>query len=232
MPTKSAKKVARKTKKRSSASKRVARPKVRIVKPRLVKAASPQPTPRARFSLSRRTIGLISITIGFNLILFSGLYLLYRQTILSFKASPQFIVQADLRTAEPSIIEIEDLGLKQLVTPANIANGIWETSDTNATHLSSSARPGENGNIVVYGHNRETIFRKLHSAKNGQIVRIKTSNGLQYEYEITSIQRIKPDQIEVVLPTEYEILTIYTCIGFLDSERLVIQAKPVTQIKL
>jgi LPXTG-site transpeptidase (sortase) family protein len=220
MPSRSSKKSA--SKRKRSAKK----------KQRAISSASVVKVAKPKFGLSRRAIALITITLGINLILFSGVYLLYRQTVLSFKATPQFVVQAALRTAEPSVIEVDELKLKQLVTPAEIIGGVWQTSETNATHLASSARPGEGGNIVIYGHNREKIFRKLHQAKKGQVIRVKTLDGLQHEYQISEIHRVKPDQIELVLPTDHEVLTVYTCIGWLDSERLVIQAKPTVQPQL
>lgn len=218
MPTKRGKKSLKKKRKGSPRSKKVV----------AAKQLTPV-TPKTKFHFSRRTIALMMITVGVNLMLLSGLYLLYRQTILSFKATPQYVVEADLRTAEPSTIEISDVKLKQLVTPAEIVNGVWQTSDQSATHLATSARPGERGNIVIYGHNVSDIFQKLHQVKIGQIITLKTSDGLQHEYKVTVTKRVKPDQIEVVLPTDYEVLTVYTCIGFLDSERWVVQAEPVVQ---
>jgi LPXTG-site transpeptidase (sortase) family protein len=47
-------------------------------------------------------------------------------------------------------------------------------------------------------------------------------------YKIVSRSIVKPDAIEIALPTSIETLTLYTCVGLFDSQRLVLHAEPVS----
>lgn len=169
---------------------------------------------------------LASFGLGIFLILASGFYLLYRQTILSFKVSPSIVAQQNLRGDLPLQVKMENLGLTTSVVEATIKNGIWETSETAATHLSASARPAEGGNIVIYAHNKKHLFAALSKAKVGDKIVIETANKA-FEYQVITTKTVTPDQIEAVLPTAHEVLTLYTCTGFLDSLRFIVQATPV-----
>jgi len=169
---------------------------------------------------------LVGILIGIFMTMTSGLYLVYRQTVLSFKVSPSIVAPQNLRGDKPLRTKLERLGIDTSIVDATIKNGIWETSDTAATYLSASARPAEGGNIVIYAHNRRQLFNTLPQAKIGDVIVVETANK-QYRYQVSSIKTVQPDQIEAVLPTSYEVLTLYTCVGFLDSQRFVVQATPI-----
>ncbi|HEX7018296.1 MAG TPA: sortase [Patescibacteria group bacterium] len=166
--------------------------------------------------------------IGLTMMIGGTFYWLYRQTILSFKVAPVYQVTAENRGSEPQRVKIGTANIDLPVTPAHIVGGVWETSDTTATHLVTSARPGEKSNIVIYGHNRDHLFKALHDVQAGETVTLVTEDGNEYHYQVSSKTVVTPDQIEVVLPTEKEELTLYTCTGFLDTKRLVIKATPVS----
>lgn len=181
----------------------------------------------AKNHLSRRLVlSIFGLTLGLNLLFGSGWYLWYRQTILSFSVVPQVIVQPELRGSLPANIGIETIGLNLAIQPTQIVDGVWQTSSTNPTYLVTSSRPGEGGNIVVYGHNYNQIFAPLKKVATGDLITIATENGKFFSYEVTEIQVVKPTEIEAVLPTDYEVLTVYTCTGLFDSLRLVIKATP------
>jgi LPXTG-site transpeptidase (sortase) family protein len=194
---------------------------VEIASSMQVKVAAP-----SRFKRWLPKIFLVLIIVGINMVILGGVYLSYRKTILSFQVAPTVTAPVHLRAARPSHIVINRVGVDLNVTPAAIENGIWQTSQTDATHLVDSARPSEGGNVVVYGHNTKKIFAPLHQVKTGDIITLTTEDGRAHEYQIDQITTVTPDQIEVVLPTDHEVLTVYTCTGWLDSKRLIIKAKP------
>lgn len=105
--------------------------------------------------------------------------------------------------------------------------GDWTIPDQDAAYLTSAAIPGERGNIIVYGHNYWNIFGTLHMTQLGDIVRITTQANSQYEYRVIEVTRITTEQLEYLQPSTSEILTIYTCAGWLDSERFLVRAVPV-----
>jgi len=105
-------------------------------------------------------------------------------------------------------------------------DGIWTVAEKGVSYLAQSARTGEAGNIIMYGHNTTKSLSKLKQLKKGDIISIKTDNGTSHFYSVTVREIIDPEKIEYIQPTSTEILTIYTCAGPLDSKRLIIQAEP------
>lgn len=89
-----------------------------------------------------------------------------------------------------------------------------------------SALPGENGNIILYGHNLNTIFGYLMDTKIGAIVNIRMTDGSLHRYTVTETQVVAPSQTQLLAPTTHEVLTLYTCTGLLDSLRFVVRAIP------
>ena len=170
------------------------------------------------------------ILIGFlGLIIFSlGAYLKYQKYTLSFKDSPPEITSINKRSTVPTNIIISGVDINLPIEESHIVGGVWEISETGASFLSSSARPGEMGNIVIYGHNKKKLFGNLIN-KNliGQLIQIRSEDGTFYEYKISNVKTVSPTNIEDVLPTETETLTLYTCTGILDSKRLIIKAYPL-----
>jgi len=145
--------------------------------------------------------------------------------VLSFKDIPK---EAQNQTGDrPVQVIIPSLKIDLPVESANIKNGVWDISYSNATFLNSSSRPGNGGNVVVYGHNKKLIFGNLPYLSIGQKITIKTEDGTLYNYEVYRKDFVKPDRIDLVSPTDHEELTLFTCWGLFDSQRVVIKGKPI-----
>jgi LPXTG-site transpeptidase (sortase) family protein len=172
-------------------------------------------------------IYITTAALGLCLMVASGTYLLYRQTILSFQVAPKVVVQSQYRPAEPKHIEIESVKIATDILPAQITNGIWQTSNTSASHLADSARPSEPGNIIIYAHNTRNLFERLREVKLDDTIILENAEGKRRTYLVESTHIVRPSEINLVMPTDKEILTVYTCTGFLDSMRFVVQAKLV-----
>lgn len=123
------------------------------------------------------------------------------------------------------VIPNEQIDLK--VVEAPIVNGYWETSDVNASHGEGSATPGQNGNIVIFAHARIGLFYNLKDVKLGDTIYVFTKDKW-YQYKVNKITSVYPNDIKVISPTKSEELTLYTCSGFADEKRLIVQAIPVT----
>ncbi len=95
------------------------------------------------------------------------------------------------------------------------------------TYLLNSPKPGDDANIIIYGHNSNDVFGNLHTIKKGEEIIIGTSEGTIHPYRVTEILIVEPSNTKPLQATNYELLTLYTCTGLLDSKRLVIQAQPV-----
>jgi LPXTG-site transpeptidase (sortase) family protein len=198
------------------------RPKKR----KAVKLSQAKKLVRAQRRLSLALATLL-IVVGISLVSIAGIFLAYRRTSLSFEVAPAITVNSKFRLAAPTRITIPSAKIDLPVDSAQIVKGIWQTSPNHPTHLESSARPGEHGNVIIYGHNLRKIFGPLIQVKLGDKIEVVSSDGRHFTYQVNQITVVTPDQISTVLPTNYEVLTIYTCTGFLDSKRLVIKAVPL-----
>ncbi|AGK95850.1 class D sortase [Clostridium pasteurianum] len=79
-------------------------------------------------------------------------------------------------------------------------------------HHIDTALPGENGNVVLAGH-RDTSLVKLGDVKVGNIITINTYYGT-YNYKVSGFRIVNSDDKTVVVPSDKEKLTIYTCYPF------------------
>ena len=102
----------------------------------------------------------------------------------------------------------------------------WEVSKNGVSHFKNSAFPGGNGNIVIYGHNKKNILGSLDFLQKGDEISLITEGDAEFKYKVRSIETVSPEKVEVINPTNFEILTIYTCTGLFDSKRLVVKADP------
>lgn len=165
---------------------------------------------------------------GAALILIAGGYKIHQQSVLSFSTVPTSIESQFLPSEIPAAIDIPKRGISLDVKPAVIHKGIWEISPDSASYLVKSSVPGKGGNIVIYAHNKKNLFGNLVTAEYGDVIYIRTSDGTIQQYQIRKKFFVSPDHIEVVEPTSYEVLTLFTCAGFADSQRLIIQAYPLS----
>jgi sortase A len=122
-------------------------------------------------------------------------------------------------------IIIPSIQIDLKVDPGQIKDGVWLISETNATFLNTSSTPGNEGNTVIYGHNKKVIFGSLPYLSIGQKIIIKTTDGKIYTYEVYEKDFVGSDRVDLVSPTNKEELTVYTCWGIFDTQRAVIKAK-------
>lgn len=165
--------------------------------------------------------------LGANLLIGGALYLSYKKTVLSFQVIPVISAETQLHTNIPTEVTIPSAQISVSIVETQITDGVWSIPPAQAGHLNASAFPGENSNMVLYAHNRRGLFANLHDVQRGHEVIVRTNRGQNFRYIVTEIMVVKPDEIDVVLPTQHEELTLYTCTGFFDSQRLVVKALPL-----
>jgi sortase A len=100
--------------------------------------------------------------------------------------------------------------------------------------LLSSARPGEGGNIAVAGH-RTSWFRRLEGVKTGDDLELQWLDSRSHvlrsrTYQVKAIHIVKPDDVELLAPTDNDALTLITCYPFgrgpRSPQRYVVRAVP------
>jgi len=167
--------------------------------------------------------GLILLLAGLTLLSFSVYYKLHNTRRLWID-SEKLAYNALAENNRPTRVIIPSLGVNLDVVSSTIENGEWIVSEVAANHLDKSSVPGGGENIVVYAHNKASLFGPLKWISLGSVVQLVGPSGEIYEYEVYNIFETDRGNISVVLPAGREILTLYTCSGFIDTKRLIVQA--------
>jgi LPXTG-site transpeptidase (sortase) family protein len=128
----------------------------------------------------------------------------------------------------PARIEIPDLGVSAEVKAGGIVEGRWLLEEDVVMVLPESGRPAEGFNTVLYAHNRPDLFGHLNQLADGAIIILKTGDK-DYQYELFSREQVAPDQLDRLFSDIPDTITLFTCDGWFDSQRLVVKAKLVSQ---
>lgn len=174
--------------------------------------------------MSKPKLGIGLTVAGLILLSYWGAHAYFRYRSLTVEALQQAEVQSG--GSEPVHITISGK-VDVSVAEAQLLANRWNVWPDKATYLPTSARLGEPGNIIVYGHNLNKIFGVLRKVNVGDEVEMIGSDGQTHRYLVEDYQVVNPSQTELLLPTSYEVLTLYTCTGFLDSQRFVVRARPI-----
>lgn len=170
--------------------------------------------------------GKLFIIIGLLLLLISGIYHIYEITKYSFTTPPLAERSNVKRTAVPTHIAIDQTTMDFPVVETVIQHGVWQVADDGASHLNISARPGENGTIIIYAHNLLSRFGSLPYVSIGQKVTLTTADKKTHIYIIKKTQVVDPNDTKVLTSQKDEVLIMYTCYGFADLQRFVVFAYP------
>lgn len=105
-------------------------------------------------------------------------------------------------------IEIPRLGLAAIVR-----EGADEKTLARAVGLvPGTARPGQNGNVVLAGH-RDTFFRPLRGIRVNDRIRLFVPPH-QYEYRVESLRVVTPEETDALASRGVDELTLVTCYPF------------------
>lgn len=176
--------------------------------------------------------GILCIIFGVGMLIYLGVdrYFVEKSLTLS-RTQVQTIAQDQAQTGQaqlalPTHVSID--GYVNIdVEPLALLNKKWVVSDTEATYLQESARPGEKGNIIIYGHNKRAILGNMRYVKGNEIIHLTTADGKDHQYKILLRTVVSPNDITYLLPTRNETLTMYTCTGFWDSKRFILRAEAI-----
>ncbi|MDE2588219.1 MAG: sortase, partial [Patescibacteria group bacterium] len=157
--------------------------------------------------------------IGFSLLSLWGLWKLNQMTKYSFAYQPHATAS---KQGLPTFVAIKDSNIFLPIRETLIENGIWQVADDGASHLATSNRPGENGTIIIYGHNTLAEFGSLPFMWKGERIVISTADGKTYTYTVTQTGVVDPTDVDILKNQSGETLIIYTCYGFADLQRFVI----------
>lgn len=181
--------------------------------------------------LVRKFLSKTLIFVGLLFIIISLTHRTLRNRSLSFDSNlaQKYTLQTSDLAKTPSHINIEG---KINVDIVSVNQYKFEIPETKAAFLNLSAKPEENGNIIIFGHNKKSILGEIRYLKGNEIIILTTNNGSKYMYQIEEMAEVSPSQIKYLEPTKTETLTIYTCSGFFDKNRFIVRAKRVLNFKI
>ena len=139
--------------------------------------------------------------------------------------------------APPTRLWVPSIELEAPVKPVGtrVENGqvVWEMAAHAVGHYTMTAVPRQGGNIVMAGHisspfrGEGSVFRRLPEVLVGDVVYVEAA-GVVYPYEVVRREVVAPTAVEVMGPTEGEMLTLITCYpDLVYSHRLVVRAVPL-----
>jgi len=86
------------------------------------------------------------------------------------------------------------------------------TLDLGPGYWPGSARPGQNGNLVVAGHRTSHTkpFRYIDQLEPGDEVLFDVA-GAQYRYVMSGYEIVTPDRVDIINPTSTPTATLFAC---------------------
>ncbi len=122
----------------------------------------------------------------------------------------------------PVRLMIPVIELDQKLVPVGLdRNGVPVVPKHDVGWYNLSATPGQGENVVLWGHvlrfrNAPHIpapFARLNEAPVGAHITLYTADGAEHAYVVTQQVWVTPDQVEYILPTGREQVTMVSCIG-------------------
>jgi sortase A len=108
--------------------------------------------------------------------------------------------------------------IAQMNAPSvHLAATVLEGSDDGtleraAGHIEDTPFPGDPGNVGIAGH-RDTTFRAVRNLKVGDPLTLTTADRI-FNYKISSMMIVDPEDVYVLDPTDHPVLTLVTCYPF------------------
>ena len=143
----------------------------------------------------------------------------------SFAASNTVAISTKSSVAAPTFINIPSLslGLPLFQTDTPLHKVVFANS---VVHPTSSAYPGQIGNVVLLGSNDDASFGKILELPKGESIIVVTKDGVGHEYIVDELLLVSPNDRRIFESTPLETLTLVTSAGFLGTKRFVIKAVP------
>lgn len=166
------------------------------------------------------TLSTLMVATGIILTISSLSVFVYKNYTLPKQSKTDLLTFAN--STSPVRLTIQSAGIDVPVKKAEN----YQFSDHEAIFINTSQAIGT-GNSVIYAHNWHSLFGKLGKAKVGETITVFLTDGRQYQYQVTQIHTVSPQTLAILKPTTDSRLTLFTCTGFLDKDRLVVVAKQI-----
>jgi len=105
-------------------------------------------------------------------------------------------------------LEVPRIGVRRVV----LAGATGNVLAFGLGHVSGTALPGWEGNAVIAGH-RDTWGAFLEQLRRSDEIRVRTVRG-EWRYEVTRIEVVRKDRVDLLEETDDTRLTLVTCYPF------------------
>ncbi|WP_322822134.1 sortase [Chloroflexus sp.] len=122
----------------------------------------------------------------------------------------------------PVRLVIPEINLNRELIPVGLdAQNVPIVPDHDVGWYIYSAKPGQGENIVLWGHvlrfrkapQIPAPFANIDRLQNGSEILLYSADGTAFRYVVARKERVTPDQVQYILPTGDERLTLVSCIG-------------------
>lgn len=177
----------------------------------------------------RKKLEILEKVIILGILLFLLGTITHSQIYLKSLMSQREESKKEVSGQAPTLISIPSLKADIKVIKGGIANGNWVLSDSEALYLPTSGKIGEGFNTILYAHNRENLFGNLKKIQKGDLLVIKDNADKDFIYKVYLIENIDPRDIKRLFSEEKDIVTLFTCDGWFDQERLLVRGKLINK---
>jgi len=126
----------------------------------------------------------------------------------------------------PVRLAISSVAIDLPVFSQTLVDGVWTVPENGVGYLQGSGRLTDlSGNVVLFGHHRPGLLAALDQAKAGETIRLTDESGVEFVYQITGVLVVSPQTVAILAPTRTATLTIFTCSGWQEQQRLVVRAQ-------
>lgn len=181
---------------------------------------------RIAIHISLRKALIFACLAAILLIALNQTYDLTKYTFLAYAHIPPQTQTKD--RSLPTFIHIPSLEISLPIDEVSSNSLFWKTNANTASHLSSSAVPGESNNTVLYAQNTTEAFGRLTSLQKGDTILVTTNNGDIHEYQVEKLTIVSPTEVDYISNTDEETLTLYTSYGFGSLKRFVVKSLPAS----
>ncbi|MET9065259.1 class F sortase [Streptosporangium sandarakinum] len=127
-------------------------------------------------------------------------------------------------TVVPERVEIPSLGIKAPLMKLGVKNGEVELPPYDkpnaAGWVKDTAVPGDEGPAVILGHvdtkTDPAVFYRLKDIREGQVVKVRRSDGEVAQYRVDSVERVSKDRFPADKVYLQDGLRLITCGGDFD----------------
>lgn len=158
-------------------------------------------------------------------ILINLAFILNSTRVETQKPLPVVKKQEIVKQEIPKRIVVKSVNIDLPVIESPFKDGSWIADEHYASYAQGTpALNSSNGNTLIFAHARSKIFKPIIETKEGDIINIYSQTKIYY-YKIVDREIISPYNIEALKSHAKHIVTLLTCIGENDENRLMLQGE-------